>query len=42
VRNYFLFLAMSMRVVCGKSNPRRDGLHSRILRLRVPMDGILF
>jgi hypothetical protein len=33
---------MPMRVVSEKSKPMRVGLHTRILRLRVPMDGILF
>jgi hypothetical protein len=42
VRNYFLLLMMPMRVVSGKSKPMRVGLHTGILRLRVPMDGILF
>jgi hypothetical protein len=42
VRNYFLLPAMPMRVVGGKSKPMRDGLRTGILRLRVPMDGILF
>jgi hypothetical protein len=42
VRNYFLFLVMSMRVVSGKSKPMRVGLCTGILRLRAPMDGILF
>jgi hypothetical protein len=42
VRNYFLFSAMPMRVVSGKSKPRRVGLHTGIIRLRVPMDDILF
>jgi hypothetical protein len=31
-----------MRVVSGKSKPMRDGLHTRIFSLRVPMDDILF
>jgi hypothetical protein len=33
---------MPTRVVSGKSKPMRDGLRTGILRLRVPMDGILF
>jgi hypothetical protein len=31
-----------MRVVSGKSKPKRVGLCTGILRLRAPMDGILF
>jgi hypothetical protein len=31
-----------MRVVSGKPKPVRVGLHTTILRLRAPMDGILF
>jgi hypothetical protein len=42
VRNCFLSLAMLTRVVSGKSKPMRVGLRTRILRLRVLMDGILF
>jgi hypothetical protein len=42
VRNCFLFLMMLMRVVSGKSRPRRVGLRTGILRLRALMDGILF
>jgi hypothetical protein len=42
VRNYFLLLAMPMRVVNGKSKPMRVGLRTGILRLRLPMDDILF
>jgi hypothetical protein len=42
VRNYFLFLAMPMRVVSGKPKPLRVELRTRILSLRAPMDGILF
>jgi hypothetical protein len=42
VRSCFLLLAMLMKVVSGKSKPMRVGLCTRILRLRVPMDGILF
>jgi hypothetical protein len=33
---------MPMRVVSGKFKPMRVGLHTGILRLRMPMDGILF
>jgi hypothetical protein len=42
VRNCFLFPVMPMRVVSGKSKSRRVGLRTGILRLRAPMDGILF
>jgi hypothetical protein len=42
VRNCFLFLAMSMRVVSGKSKTMRVGDRTGILRLRLQMDGILF
>jgi hypothetical protein len=42
VRNYFLLLAMLMRVVSGKSKPVRVGLYIGILRFRVLMDDILF
>jgi hypothetical protein len=42
VRNCFLFLMMPMRVVSGKFRPRRVGLHTGILKLRAPMDDILF
>jgi hypothetical protein len=42
VRNCFLLPAMSTRVVSGKSKPMRVGLRTGILRLRTPMDGILF
>jgi hypothetical protein len=42
VWKYFLFLVMPMRVVSGKSKPRRVGLYTGILRLRVPMDDIIF
>jgi hypothetical protein len=41
VRSYFLFSAMPMRVVNGKSKPRRVRLCTGILRLRALMDGIL-
>jgi hypothetical protein len=33
---------MPTRVVNGKSKPMRVGLRTGILRLRAPMDGILF
>jgi hypothetical protein len=33
---------MLTRVVSGKSKPMRVGLRTRIIRLRVLMDGILF
>jgi hypothetical protein len=36
-----LFL-LPTRVVSGKSKPMRVGLRTGILRLRMPMDGILF
>jgi hypothetical protein len=42
VRNCFLFLVMPMKVVSEKSKPMRVGLRTRIHRLRVPMDDILF
>jgi hypothetical protein len=42
VMNCFLLLMMSTRVVSEKSKPMRVGLHTRILRLRMPMDDILF
>jgi hypothetical protein len=42
VRNCFLLLVMPMRVVSGMSKPRKVGLHTGTLRLRAPMDGILF
>jgi hypothetical protein len=42
VRNRFLFPVMPARVVSGKSKPVRVGLHTGILRLRAPMDIILF
>jgi hypothetical protein len=42
VRNCFLLPAMPMRVVSEKSKPMRVGLHTEILRLRVPMNDILF
>jgi hypothetical protein len=42
VRSCFLLLTMPTRVVSGKSKPMKYGLHTGILRLRVPMDGILF
>jgi hypothetical protein len=42
VRNYFLLLAIPTRVVNGKSELMRVGLRTWTLRLRAPMDGILF
>jgi hypothetical protein len=42
VRNCFLLLVMPTTVVSGNFKPMRVGLHTRILRLRAPMDGILF
>jgi hypothetical protein len=42
VRSYFLLPAMSMRIVSGKFKPMRDDLRIGILRLKVPMDTILF
>jgi hypothetical protein len=42
VRSYFLLLVMPTRDVSGKSKPMRVGLCNGILRLRAPMDGILF
>jgi hypothetical protein len=42
VRSCFLLPAMPMRVVSGKSKPMRVELRTGILRLRTPMDDILF
>jgi hypothetical protein len=42
VRNCFLFSMMPMRVVNGKSRPRRVRLCTWILRPKAPMDDILF
>jgi hypothetical protein len=42
VGNCFLFLAMLTRVISGNFKPMRDGLCTGILRLRAPIDGILF
>jgi hypothetical protein len=42
VRNCFLFSAMPMRIVSGRTKPMRVELRTRILRLRVLIDGILF
>jgi hypothetical protein len=42
VRNCFLFPVMPMRVVNGKSKQMRVGLRTGIVRLRTPMDDILF
>jgi hypothetical protein len=42
VRNCFLLIEMSVRVVSGKSKLMRVGLRTEILRLRALMDDILF
>jgi hypothetical protein len=42
VRNCFLLSVMPMKVVSGKSKPMRVGFCTGILRLRAPMDDILF
>jgi hypothetical protein len=42
VRSCFLLPVMPTKVVSGKSKLMRVGLRTRILRLRAPMDGILF
>jgi hypothetical protein len=42
VRNCFLLPVMPIRVVSEKSKPMRVGLRTGILRLKAPMDGILF
>jgi hypothetical protein len=42
VTQSFLLPVMPTRVVSGKSKPMRVGLHTGILRLRVPMGSILF
>jgi hypothetical protein len=42
VRIYFLFPAMPMRVVRGRSKPMKVGLRTRIFKLRTLMDDILF
>jgi hypothetical protein len=42
VRSYFLFPVIPMRVISGKSKSRRVGFRTGILRLKAPMDGILF
>jgi hypothetical protein len=42
VRKCFLLLTMPTRVVTGKSKSMRVRLHTEILRLRTPMDDILF
>jgi hypothetical protein len=42
VRSFLFFLAMPMRVSSGRSTPTRVGLLTGILKLRAPMDGILF
>jgi hypothetical protein len=42
VRSFFLFLAMLMKVAIERSKPMRVGYLTRILRLKVLIDGILF
>jgi hypothetical protein len=42
VSNCFLLPAMPTRIVSGKSKSMRVGFRTGILRLRAPMDGILF
>jgi hypothetical protein len=42
VMNCFLLPTMSTRVVSEKFKPMRVGLHTRILKLRMPVDDILF
>jgi hypothetical protein len=42
VKSCFLFSVMPMRVVSEKSKPMRVELRTGIIRLGVPMDGILF
>jgi hypothetical protein len=42
VRNRFLFSVMPTRVVSGKFKPMRVDLRTGFLRLRAPMDDILF
>jgi hypothetical protein len=42
VRGFFLFSAMPMRVVSGRSKPMRVEHRTGILRLRALMYGILF
>jgi hypothetical protein len=42
MRNCFLLPTMLMRVASGKSKPMRVGLRTGILKLRMPMDDILF
>jgi hypothetical protein len=42
VKSCFLFSVMPMRAVSEKSKPMRVELRTGIIRLGVPMDGILF
>jgi hypothetical protein len=42
MKNHFLLPAMPMMIISGKSKPMRNELRTRILRLRVPMNDILF
>jgi hypothetical protein len=42
VRNYFLLLVMPTRVVSEKSKLKRVGLRTGTLKLRAPMNDILF
>jgi hypothetical protein len=42
VRNCYLLPTMPTRVVSGKFKLMRVGLHTGTLRLRAPMDDILF
>jgi hypothetical protein len=42
VRSCFLLPAMPTKVVSGKSKPMGVELRTGILRLRMPMDDILF
>jgi hypothetical protein len=39
---FFLSPVMPTRVSSGRSKPLRVGLHTRISRLRAPMEAILF
>jgi hypothetical protein len=42
VSSFFLLSVMPMRHASRRSKPLRVGRHTRIRRLRAPMDGILF
>jgi hypothetical protein len=42
VRSFFLVSVMPMRVASGRSKLMRVGHHTRTLRLRALLDGILF